>query len=141
MSLNLISFIQIMDGRAREAIEYYQEVLNAKIIFMQTIGEGPKEELSKFKENQLTLIAHSILKIGETEIMISDANPAVPFQKGNQISICITGNDISVSKQFYEKLREDGKTLIELDEFYFSPAYGMVTDKFGVTFQIFTTRK
>lgn len=141
MSLNLIPFIQIMDGRAKEAIEYYQEVLNAKVIFMQTIGEGPKNELAKFKEDQLSLIAHSILKIGESEIMVSDTIPGVPFEKGNQISICITSDDISITKQFYDKLKEDGKILIELNEIYFSPAYGMVTDKFGVTFQIFTTRK
>lgn len=141
MSLKLISFIQIMDGRAKEAIGYYQEVLNAKVIFMQTLGQGPKDEVSKFKENQLDLIAHSVLKIGESEIMVADIFPGVPFQKGNQISICITSDDISITKQFYEKLKEDGKILIELNKNFFSPAYGMVIDKFGVTFQIFTTRK
>lgn len=137
-SLKLNSFIQIMDGRAKEAIEYYQEVLNAKVIFMQTLGEGPKDEVAKLKENQSGLIAHSVLKIGESEIMVSDIIPGVPFQKGNQISICITSNDVSLTKQFYEKLKENGKINIELREIYFSPAYGMVTDKFGVTFQIFT---
>lgn len=140
MSLKLIPFIQIMDGRAKEAIEYYQEVLNAKVVFMQTVGEGPKDELSKFKENQLGLIAHSVLIIGESEIMVSDIIPGVPFQNGNQISICITIDDISITKQFYEKLKENGKIIIELNEIYYSPAYGMVTDKFGVTFQLFTTK-
>jgi PhnB protein len=141
MSLKLIPFIQIMDGRAKEAIEYYQEILLAKVIFMQTIGQGPKNEVSKFKEDQLELIAHSVLKIGETEIMVSDLIPAFPFQKGNQISICITCDDISMTKEFYEKLKVNGKVIVELSEIYFSPAYGIVTDKFGVTFQIFTNRK
>ena len=140
MSLKLIPFIQIMEGKAKEAIEFYQEVLHAKVIFMQTIGEGPKAEVSKFKESQLGLIAHSVLKIGESEIMVSDILPGVPFQKGNQISICITSDDILITKQMYEKLMENGKIIIELSEIYFSPAYGMVTDKFGVTFQTFTTR-
>ena len=141
MSLKISPFIQIMDGRAKEAIGYYQEVLNAKVIFIQTLGEGPKDEVSKFKKNQLDLIAHSVLKIGETEIMVSDTIPEIPFQKGNQISICITSNDISITKQIYEKLKENGKIIIELNKTYFSPAYGIVTDKFGVTFQIFTARK
>ncbi len=140
MSFKLIPFIQIMDGRAKEAIEYYQEVLKAKVIFMQTVGEGPKEELSKFTKNQLGLIAHSVLIIGESEIMVSDIIPGVPFQQGNQISICITTDDISKTNQFYEKLKENGKIIIALNEIYFSPAYGMVTDKFGVNFQIFTTK-
>ncbi|WP_279288624.1 hypothetical protein [Clostridium gasigenes] len=38
-------------------------------------------------------------------------------------------------------MKEDDKVNIELNESHFSPAYAMVTDKFGVTFQIFTTRK
>ncbi|HEY8909550.1 MAG TPA: VOC family protein [Desulfosporosinus sp.] len=141
MSLKLTSFIQVMDGRAKEAIEYYQEVLDAKVIFMQTLGDGPKDEVSKFKEDQLGLIAHSVLKIGESEIMVSDSIPGVPLEKGNQISICITSNDISQTKQLYEKLKENGKIILELNELYFSPAYGMLVDKFGVTFQIFTTKR
>jgi len=134
------SSLNAMDGRAKEAIEYYQEVLNAKVIFMQTIGEGPQDEASKYKENELALIAHSVLKIGETEIMVSDIFSPDSFQKGNQISICITCDDISVTKRFYEKLKENGKIIIELNKNHFSPAYGMLTDKFGITFQIFTTR-
>ena len=140
MSLQLIPFI-LMSGKAKEAIEYYQEALDAKVTFKQTLGEGPQDVVVQFKENELDLISHSVLKIGETDIFIADIIPELSFQQGNQISICITTNDISKAKQFYEKLNEDGKIIIELNEVHFSPAYGMVTDKFGVTFQIFTTRK
>jgi PhnB protein len=137
MSLQLNSFI-LMNGRATEAIEFYQEVFDAKVIFKQTIGEGP--DASKFKENELDFIAHSILKIGETEIMVADIIPSLPFQKGNQISICVTCNDSTESKYIFEKLKENGQVVSELNEIHFSPAYGIVTDKFGVTFQIFTKR-
>lgn len=140
MSLQLIPFI-LMNGRAKEAIEYYQKVLNAKVLFKQTIGEGPKDILPKFKENQLDFISHSVLKIGESQIMIADIIPELPLQNGNQMSICITTNEVSLAKQFYENLKKDGKIIIELNETHFSPAYGMVADKFGVTFQVFTTKR
>lgn len=140
MSLQFIPFI-LMNGRAKEAIEYYQEVFNADLIFKQTIGEAPKDMVAKFKENELDYIAHSVLKIGETTIYIADIIPEIPFQKGSQICICITTHDISKAKEFYEKLAKDGEVKRELKEIYFSPAYGIVTDKFGVTFQIFTARK
>jgi PhnB protein len=130
-----------MNGRAKEAIEYYRETLNAKVLFVQTLGEGPKDETAKFKEEELGLIAHSVLAIGESRIMIADIIPQLPFQNGNQVSICITSSDISEIRQFYESLKKEGKVLIELNEIYFSPAYGMVTDKFGVTFQLYTNRK
>lgn len=139
MSLQLIPYI-LMNGRAKEAIEYYQETLNANVIFKQTFGEGPKDTLAMFKENELDFIAHSILKIGETQIMIADIIPGLTINSGNQVSICITTSDITLAKQLYENLKKDGKVIIELNEIHFSPAWGMVTDKFGVTFQIYTNR-
>ncbi|MDF2890105.1 MAG: hypothetical protein K0R80_472 [Clostridia bacterium] len=139
MSFQLIPYI-LMNGKAKEAIDYYQETLNAEVLFMQTLGEGPKDETARLKENELNLIAHSVLKIGETKIMIADVIPELPFEKGNQVSICITTNDVSLTRQLYENLKKDGKVIIELNEIYFSPAYGMVTDKFGVTFQVYTNR-
>lgn len=140
MSLQLVPYI-LMNGRAREAIEYYKDTLKANVIFQQTFGEGPKDELLNIKKDELDLIAHSVLKIGENKIMIADTIPELPFQDGNQVSICITTSDITQARELYECLRKEGKVLIELDEVYFSPAYGMVTDKFGVTFQIYTNRQ
>lgn len=140
MSCQLVSYI-LMNGRAKEAIEYYQNALNAKVLFQQTFGEGPKDDVIKMKEDELNLVAHSVLKIGENKIMIADIIPELPFQNGTQVSICITTDDIEEAKQFYENLKKEGTVLIELNEIYFSPAYGMVTDKFGVTFQIYTNRQ
>jgi PhnB protein len=86
-------------------------------------------------------MAHSILIIGETKIMIADMIPGLKVDGGNQVSICITTDDITLTKQLYENLKKEGKVLIELNKIHFSPAWGMVTDKFGVTFQVYTNRK
>jgi len=122
MSSRLIPYI-LMNGRANEAIEYYEKALDAKVMFKQTFGEGPEEEVAKLKADELNLISHSVLKIDENQIMIADTIPELPFQSGNQVSICITTSDIQQAKQFYENLKQDGKVLIELKEIYFSPAY------------------
>ncbi|MEG0775662.1 VOC family protein [Clostridium sp.] len=140
MSLQLVPYI-LMNSRAKEAIEYYKDTLKATVLFQQTFGEGPKDEMSNIKKDELDLIAHAVLKIGENKIMIADTIPELPFQAGNQVSICITTSDIVQAKELYEGLKKEGKVLIELNEIYFSPGYGMVTDKFGVTFQIYTNRQ
>ncbi|ASB87402.1 VOC family protein [Bacillus sonorensis] len=139
MSLQFTPYI-LMDGRAKEAIEYYRETLNAEVKFQQTIGEGPKEEAAKFKENEQDFIAHAVLKIGETNMMIADIIPELPFQSGNQLSICMTVSSVAETKQLFEKLREQGTVVLELEQTYFSPAYGIITDPYGVTFQIFAAR-
>lgn len=139
MSLQLTPYI-LMNGEAKKAIEYYREALGAEVIFQQTIGEGQEDEAAKFHEHELDFVAHAVLKIGETTIMIADIIPELPFQNGNQLSICVTASEVSEAKRLYEKLREQGKVVIELEKTYFSPAYGMVIDPFGVTFQIFAAR-
>lgn len=140
MSLQFTPFI-MMNGKAKEAISYYEEVFGAKVLFRQTIGEGPKEDAARFKKEELDLVAHSVLQIGDTQIMISDMLPGLPFKNGTQISICITTPDVSTTDKFYNRLKEDGKVIVELGKVHFSPAYAIVIDKYGVTFQIFTARK
>lgn len=140
MSYQLVPYI-LMNGRAKEAIEYYQEALNAKVLFKQTFGEGPEDDSLNLTEDEKELVAHSILKIGETKIMIADMIPGLTIDSGNQLSICITTDDITLTKQLYENLKKEGKVLIELSKIHFSPAWGMVIDKFGVTFQVYTNRK
>jgi PhnB protein len=79
-----------------------------------------------------------MLLVGETNLMLSDTFPGQPIQKGDNVTICITTKEIEKSKQFFNALQEGGKVGMPLQETHFSPSYGLVTDKFGVTFHIFT---
>jgi PhnB protein len=137
MTVQLNSFL-MMNGNAKEAIEFYKEALDASLLFIQTFGDAPEDSKSPLQDNMKDLVAHSILKIGETSIMISDKLPALPYQKGTNVTICITTNEMEKSNKFYEILKQEGQVVMPLQQVHFSPAYAIVTDKFGVTFQIFT---
>lgn len=135
MTIQFMPFI-MLDGNANEAIEFYEKSLDAKVMFKQTFGEGPENVPTDAKDR----VAHAVLKVGEAEMFVADTEPGENNQPGNRLSICITTNEIEKSKKMYESLKQGGQVNIPLQEIYFSPAYGMVTDKFGVTFQIFTTK-
>ena len=137
MTLQLSSFL-MMNGNAKEAIEFYKEVLDANLLFIQTFGDAPENPNSSLPENMKDLVAHSILKIGETNIMVADMFPGMPYRNGNNVNICISTTEIEKSNKFYELLSQEGQVVMPLQQVHFSPAYGIVTDKFGVTFQIFT---
>ena len=70
--------------------------------------------------------------------MFSDTFPGRTSQSGDQVTICISINDIEKSKRIFETLSQGGEVKMPLQEAFFSPAYGIVSDKFGVTFQIYT---
>ena len=140
MSFQLVPYI-MLDGHAEEAIRFYEETLGAELLFKQTLGQGPQNPDAPLQPEEAALIAHAILKIGDTEIFIADSIPGMTLQQGNILTICLTTDDSHQAKQFYSALQPGGQVILPLEEAYFSPAYGMVKDKFGVSFQIFTKRQ
>lgn len=140
MTVKLIPYL-VMDGNAREAIGFYQNALNAEVLFTQSFGEMPENPEFSLPEDAKERISHATIKVGETELMFSDTFPGQTHQIGNQVTICISSDDAEKSKQMFEALKQDGQVTMPLQETFFSPAYGSVTDKFGVNFQIFTGGK
>lgn len=70
--------------------------------------------------------------------MFSDTFPGQPVQSSNQVQICIMTDKAEQAKRIYEALREDGQVVMPLQETFWSPAYGIVADKFGVNWNIST---
>ncbi|UFJ41012.1 VOC family protein [Brevibacillus humidisoli] len=140
MALRLTPYL-MMDGNAKEAIDFYQQALGAEVLFQQTFGEMPENSEYPLPEEAKERLSHAMVKIGESELMFSDIFPGQPFQAGNQVTICISTDDKEKTKQIYEALQQGGQVNMPLQETFFSPAYGIVTDKFGVTFQIYTEGK
>ncbi|MFE4352802.1 VOC family protein [Peribacillus butanolivorans] len=137
MTMRLSPYL-MMNGNAKEAIQFYEKSLGAKVLFSQTFGEMPENPEFPIPEEAKELVSHAMLKVGETDLMFSDMFPGQTSQTGDQVTICISTNDIEKSKQIFEYLSQDGQVKMPLQEAFFSPAYGIVSDKFGVTFQIYT---
>ena len=78
------------------------------------------------------------LQVGETELVISDVPDSTPVDESKQKTIGITTNDVEKSKRIFEALQQDGKVNMPFGEQPFSPSFVDVTDKFGVTFQVYT---
>ncbi|GED34332.1 VOC family protein [Brevibacillus centrosporus] len=137
MTMRLTPYL-MMDGNAKEAIEFYQKALEAQVLFLQTFGEMPANPEYPLPEAARDRVGHATIKIGESELMFSDTFPGQPVQIGNQVTICLSTDSADKSKQLFEALQEGGSVVMPLQETHFSPGYGIVTDKFGVSFQIYT---
>lgn len=136
MTVSLTPYITL-EGRVKEAIQFYEQAIGAEILFIITYGEMP-DMPNTFTDDLRSLVAHAKLKVGVTELMLSDAPGGSPVENGKRVTICITTNDVEKSKRIYEALRQEGQVNMPFKEEPFSPGFGDVTDKFGVTFQIYT---
>lgn len=139
MTFQVTPFI-MLDGNAKEAVRFYEVSLGAKVVFAQTYGEAPEDPDHPVPDEAKALLAHSILKIGDADLFVADSGPGNPNRIGDRVQICITSPDAGTSERFFDALTQGGQVIFPLQKVHFSPAYGMVTDKFGVTFQIFTRR-
>lgn len=132
MTLTITPLLQL-NGNTREAIEFYQKTLDAEVFAFLTYGELPTDFPSEYKE----MVAHAVIKVGQSDIMFSDS-PFQPVREGDQVSICISTADIEESRRIFSNLQQGGKVVMPLEATSFSPAFGILTDRFGIRFTIVT---
>jgi PhnB protein len=112
-------------------MEFYQSALGAEVVFTQTVGESPMSHMGPAGN-----ILHATLKVGGSTIMMcDDPNPAGPPSGGN-ISLSIGVNDPAQAKKIFGNLSDGGKVVMPLDKTFWAEAFGIVNDKFGVTWMV-----
>ena len=78
---------------------------------------------------------HAAFHVGDTQVMASDGMVSgKPSFQG--FSLSVTARDEAEAKRRFNALAEGGKVQQPLIKTFFSPAFGMVTDRFGVGWMI-----
>ena len=78
---------------------------------------------------------HISLRIGDTTILASDGNcgGATSF-KG--FALTLTAADRSAAERLFAALADGGQVQMPLARTFFSPCFGMLTDRFGLSWMI-----
>jgi PhnB protein len=121
------------DGRCEEAIEFYKKTLGAKVDMLMRFKDGPPE--ATCKPGDESKVMHASITIGETRVMASDGHSAGnPEFKGFALSV--NAKDEADADRLFNGLSAGGKVMMPLDKTFFSPRFGMTTDKFGVNWMV-----
>jgi len=140
MTLEIAIFLS-MNGKAREAIEFYKKNLEANELMVVTYEDLARRDSSfEIPNENKNYISHSVLQIGKTKLMIAEdvMNPKESYKIGNNTSFCIQSANLSEIKRFYYNLTSDRKVniIVPLDKNIFSEAYGIIEDPFGIQIQL-----
>ena len=124
------------DGRCEEAVNFYKIALNAEVTMMMRFKENPDPQPNPMCGKELEeKIMHASFKVGQTEVMASDG-----YAKGNPefkgISLSVTAATESEAKKIFGALSGGGKATMPLSKTFYSPCFGMVNDKFGVSWMV-----
>jgi PhnB protein len=121
------------DGRCEEAIDFYKKTLGAEVGMLMRWKDCPDKSMcTPSNENK---VMHASLKIGETRVMASDGrNTGNPEFKGFALSV--NAKDEADADRLFNSLSAGGNVMMPLGKTFFSPHFGMATDKFGVNWMV-----
>jgi len=133
---NLVQPYLMFNGRCEEAIEFYRKALGAQVEFSMRFKESPEPPppgmVPPGFENK---IMHCSFRIGATTLMASDGCTAgQPKFEGFSLSISVP-NEAEADRAF-NALADGGKIGMPLGKTFWSPRFGMVQDRFGVSWMV-----
>lgn len=126
----------VFSGRCEEALEFYRRAVNAEVGTMMRFKESPEPPPSNVLppgyENK---IMHAEFRVGATTLMASDgcSADAASF-KG--FSLAITVPSEAEADRVFAALYDGGKVTMPLTRTFWSPRFGMLEDRFGVSWMI-----
>jgi len=127
------------NGNCEEAFKFYQSVFGGEFPYIgrfkdMPAGEGPK--LKPGEENRITHVSLPISK--ETILMGCDTGGewAAGYSQGNNFSISIAADNKEEAEKLFKGLSAGGKVTMPLSKTFWSESFGMLTDKFGISWMI-----
>jgi PhnB protein len=128
-------------GRCEEAINYYKATLGAEVLMMMRFKDnpdkpGPDKVPAEFNDR----IMHASLRIAGSEIMMSDGMKSGPLDF-QCMSLSLTAPTEAEADRLFNALAKDGIVQMPLGKAFFSPRFGAVADKFGVSWMIIVQPK
>jgi len=125
------------DGDCRAALEFYVDVFKLEHPdHIMTYDQMPGGDFGTGNEGR---ILYANLPIFGCNVMFSDCPAGSPFVKGTNIALTLGTPDAGEIQRIFNALAEGGQVAMPLGQTFFSELYGMVTDKFGITWQLSLT--
>ncbi len=127
------------NGRCEEAIDFYKRTLGAQVEMLMRFKDGPppppESEQCAGGAASPDMVMHACFKVGEASIMASDGmgTGALDF-KG--FSLSVTAGSEAEAEKLFAALGDNGQVQMPMAETFFAHRFGMVADKFGVSWMV-----
>jgi PhnB protein len=126
-------------GRTEEAVTFYGRTLEAQTLFLMRFRDCP--DPSQRRAGLEEKIFHATFRIGATEFMASDCgcerSPAgTSGTTFAGFSLALRVETPEKAERFFAALSEGGQIQIPLLKTFFAERYGIVIDRFGISWKI-----
>jgi PhnB protein len=129
------------DGRCEEAIEFYKRAIKAEVVMLMRFKEAPKSSEpgacppDSFPPGTENKVMHATLRIGDSTVMASDGR-CLGKTKFEGIALSLTAASDAEAERLFAALSEGGQVQMPMAKTFFSSRFGMVADRFGVSWMV-----
>lgn len=122
-------------GRCEEAVRFHERVVGAKVEMLMALGDSlekpPPGMLAPGFDQK---VMHASLRIGDDVLMCSDGSHEQEKLSHVSLSLgCATNDEVD---KLYAALADGGQKVIPPTRTFWSPYFGMVTDRFGIGWMV-----
>lgn len=124
------------EGRCEEAIEFYKKALGAQVQMVMRYKDSPEPPppgmVPPGSENK---VMHASFTVEGTTVMVSDGGVSGK-PKFQGFSLAVNVKTPADADRYFNALAEGGTVQMPLGKTFWSPRFGMVTDRLGVQWMI-----
>ncbi len=135
MSTVTVQTYLFFGGRCEEALAFYQGAVGAEVVMMMRYADSPAPlppgSIAPGFENK---VMHATFRVGATTLMASDGRGPDGGFRGFTLSLAVP--DEAEADRAFAALVDGGEVVMPLAKTFWSPRFGMLTDRFGVGWMV-----
>lgn len=123
------------EGRCDEALAFYAKSLGAEVETLIRYKDSPDRPPPEHMPADENKVMHASFKVGESVVMASDGM-ATGKPKFEGFGLSLPAPDPGQADRWFAALAEGGQVVMPMGKTFFSPRFGMVTDRFGLMWMV-----
>lgn len=129
------------DGHCAEAMNFYAQAVGGELVDLCRYADMPPEEGGPaLSEADRQKLMHVCLVHGGGKLMASDVLAGFcgeeGYQKPQGFSVAFTVKTVAEGERIFNALAEGGTVSMPFGPTFFSPGFGQLTDRFGISWMV-----
>jgi PhnB protein len=123
----------VFNGNAEEVLAHYRDALGGEVEITR-FGQTPVAE--EVAPEWADKVVYGTLRSPAGIVNVMDAPPGRGGEAGDNFILGIQTESRAQVDEIFSKLCAGGSVMMPLDKTFWSPRFGMLTDKFGIRWMI-----
>lgn len=124
------------NGHTEEAVDFYRRALGAELEMLMRFKDAPDPPPpGMVPDGWGDKVMHASITVGDQRIMLSDGcDPAAAGHQGFALAVSVP--DVASADRVFAALGEGGSVTMPQSATFWSPSFGMLTDRYGVGWMV-----